>query len=88
MKSTAILLLASLVTSNEAFIPANGPQVPRNQAITRVRASVDEDPGGINSRREVLSSVAGGILTLGMPVLANALDMDAFANSQVSFLHV
>lgn len=82
-----ILLISSLIVPSRAFLTAALGNGVRHQAPLSAAAIDDTAEESITSRRKVLSSVAGSFLVLAAPIAANALDVDAFANSQVSPLH-
>lgn len=74
-------LIGLLIVHCEAFLPTAPPTQPvKPETILAAEVSQNE---AMNSRREILGSVMIGAVALS-PFAANALDMDAFANSQVS----
>lgn len=83
LSSNFLLLL--LAVSCEAFLPLTWRSGSHAQTVLEATAFDDDAP---NSRRGMLNSFAVGALA-ALPLAANALDMDAFANSQVrnGFVH-
>lgn len=76
-RTASILLFSVLALSCDAFL-APAPASCHHKVL----ASQVSGEDSVSSRREALGSVLFGALALS-PLAANALDMDAFVNSQV-----
>jgi len=81
MPRNAIIIISLLACcSCDAFlVPA-----PSSPVLTALAAQISKEDA-VSSRREALSSVLLGALALS-PMAASALDMEAFANSQVRLI--
>jgi hypothetical protein len=84
---TRVLTAAALSNNADGYVP-NAPIVPTRSHTALHAAFSPESESHIVGRRKVFHSILGGAAAcafVAMPKVASALDMDAFASSEVSF---
>ena len=98
MKQTLVILSAS-IASVSAFAPLNNPQHHQGVVVSTSTTTTlqmkpqqtTETTTTVSNRRQALSNIFGAVTTTGLiasstssTFVANALDMDAFINSELA----
>lgn len=90
MRSSTLtrVLTAAAISSNTDGFMSHAPMMPTHHGHTALHAAFSqESESHIVGRRKAFHSMLGGAAVFAfaaMPKVASALDMDAFANSEVS----
>lgn len=81
----ALVLISSFAATVSGFAPCH---LPQQTISSSTNLNMMKEEKGENNRRQVLSSIFGGIVTATIAssstTVANALDMDAFINAELA----